>query len=80
MTWQICALTWRRLGFSGGAGITPSRLLRVGHALTRVALMTLSGVQNDVSRQIFCCIQCICPTSDPVQSCGMHVMLNVTSR
>lgn len=31
------------LGFLGGAGVTPGRLLRVAHALTRVALMTLSG-------------------------------------
>lgn len=32
------------LGFLGGAGVTPGRLLRVAHALTRVALMTLTGM------------------------------------
>ena len=32
------------LGFLGGLGVTPGRLLRVVHALTRVAVMTLSGV------------------------------------
>ena len=32
------------LGFLGGPGVTPGRLLRVAHALTRVALMTLSGM------------------------------------
>ena len=68
------------LGFLGGAGVTPSRLLRVGHALTRAALMTLSGVQNDVSRHMFCCLQCICLTSDPIQSCNLHGMLSATSR
>ena len=31
------------LGFLGGSGVTPGRLLRVVHALTRVAVMTLSG-------------------------------------
>ena len=31
------------LGFLGGVGVTPGRLLRVAHALTRVAVMTLSG-------------------------------------
>jgi len=31
------------LGLVGGAGVTPGRLLRVIHALTRVAVMTLSG-------------------------------------
>lgn len=31
------------LGFLGGLGVTPGRLLRVAHALTRVAVMTLSG-------------------------------------
>lgn len=68
------------LGFLGGAGVTPSRLLRVGHALTRVALMTLSGVQNDISGHIFCCLQCICPMSDLIMSCDMHIMLSTMSR
>jgi hypothetical protein len=31
------------LGFQSGAGISPGRLLRVSHALTRAILMTLSG-------------------------------------
>ena len=31
------------LGFLGGEGITPGRLLRVAHALTRVTLLTIAG-------------------------------------
>ena len=31
------------LGFLGGKGITPGRLLRVVHALTRVTLLTIAG-------------------------------------
>ena len=31
------------LGFLGGEGITPGRLLRVAHALTRVSLLTIAG-------------------------------------
>jgi hypothetical protein len=31
------------LGFLSGSGLTPGRLLRVGHALSRAILMTSSG-------------------------------------
>lgn len=31
------------LAFASGPGITPGRLLRVAHALTRAAIMTLGG-------------------------------------
>ena len=33
------------LGFASGAGITPGRLLRIAHALTRATIMTLGGAQ-----------------------------------
>lgn len=31
------------LGFQSGSGVSPGRLLRVAHALTRAILMTFSG-------------------------------------
>ena len=36
------------LGFLGGEGITPGRLLRVAHALTRVTLLTIAGATPPV--------------------------------
>ena len=34
------------IGFASGPGITPGRLLRVGQALTRAAIMTLGGTSR----------------------------------
>ena len=60
------------LGFLGGDGITPGRLLRVAHALTRVTLLTLAGTTPLVHRPTN--LPCMLPASAALHRKSLSVM------
>jgi hypothetical protein len=59
------------VGFASGAGITPGRLLRVAHSLTRATIMTLGGAQLTPLR-----LHCSADTALSLV-CRQHMMLFV---